>query len=72
MIPKAETNPWQGSGTTQQAEARQIVARGVLRQAVDVPTRGMRTPLGVETPRPWSDGAIQRPTSADAWDACRW
>jgi hypothetical protein len=54
------------SCTDQQAQARQIVAWGVLRWTVDVTTRGVRAHLGAETRRHWSDLAIVRTTPADA------
>lgn len=50
--------------TDQKADPAQILAWFVIRWPVEVTTRGVRTHLGVETQRQWSDLAILRTTPA--------
>jgi hypothetical protein len=62
--PKGQYEPMALLCTDQQAEAVQIVEWFVLRWTVEVTFHEVRTHLGVETQRQWSDLAILRTTPA--------
>ncbi len=62
--PEGQYEPMARLGTDQEAEAVQIVGWFVLRWTVEVTFHEVRTHLGVETQRQWSDAAIVRTTPA--------